>query len=125
MEKTLFEQMGEPYTRVDDYYLPALALPAQKENKPIDFGDNVTNSILQKNKKTHYTILLISDELSDYFADIDEQTRNMFSWLVKEYANSQGVTEQLKTTKPVDRVQRINDIRSSVEEITNAEQTFK
>lgn len=31
MEKTLFEQMGGTYTKVGDYYLPALALPAEKE----------------------------------------------------------------------------------------------
>lgn len=31
MEKTLFEQMGGTYTKVSDYYLPALALPAEKE----------------------------------------------------------------------------------------------
>ena len=31
MEKTLFEQMGEAYTRVGAYYLSALALPAEKE----------------------------------------------------------------------------------------------
>ena len=31
MEKTLFEQMGGTYTKVGDYYLPVLALPAEKE----------------------------------------------------------------------------------------------
>lgn len=35
MEKTVFEQMGETYTRVGDYSLPAFVLPAKKEDKPI------------------------------------------------------------------------------------------
>jgi len=32
MEKPLFEQMCGTYTRVGDYYLPALTLPTKKEN---------------------------------------------------------------------------------------------
>ena len=32
MEKPLFEQMGGTYTKIGDYYLPALALPTEKEN---------------------------------------------------------------------------------------------
>ncbi len=32
MEKPLFEQMGGTYTKIGDYYLPALTLPTEKEN---------------------------------------------------------------------------------------------
>ena len=44
MEKTLFEQMGGTYTRVGDYYLPALALPAEKESISA-YGDRDMQSI--------------------------------------------------------------------------------
>ena len=44
MEKPLFEQMGETFKRVDDYYLPALTLPPEKENISV-YGDRDMQSI--------------------------------------------------------------------------------
>ena len=44
MEKPLFEQMGGTYTRVGDYYLPALTLPTEKENISV-YGDRDMQSI--------------------------------------------------------------------------------
>ena len=54
--------------------------------------------------------LLTTCKLDSYLADIDEQAENMFSRLMKEYANRQSVAEQIKTTKSLDWIQKINNI---------------
>ncbi len=56
-----------------------------------------------------------------YLAEIDEQAKDMFFRLVKEYAGKQRVTEQLKADKPLEWVQKMNNIRSIVEEVINTE----
>lgn len=45
----------------------------------------------------------------------------MFFRLVKEYADRQGVTEQLKADKPLEWVQKMNNICNAVEEVVNTE----
>ena len=65
--------------------------------------------------------LMTSGKLNSYLADIDEQAKEMFSRLVKEYAYRQGVTEQLKANKPLERVQKMNNIRNTVNEVINTE----
>lgn len=65
--------------------------------------------------------LMTSGKLNSYLADIDEQAKEMFSRLVKEYAYRQGVTEQLKANKPLEWVQKMNNIRNTVNEVINTE----
>ena len=45
----------------------------------------------------------------------------MFSRLVKEYADKQGVTEQLKAENQLEWVGNMNNIRSSAVEIIDVE----
>ena len=45
----------------------------------------------------------------------------MFSRLVKEYADKQGVTEQLKAENALEWVGRMNNIRACAMEIVNEE----
>lgn len=68
-----------------------------------------------------YTTLLISGKLNGYLADIDEQAGEMFSRLVKQMAEREGVTEQLKADNQLEWVQNINNIRSRATEIVNTE----
>ena len=63
----------------------------------------------------------ISGRLNSYLADIDEQAEEMFSRLVKQMTECEGVTEQLKTDNQMEWVGRMNNIRSRAMEIVNAE----
>ena len=65
--------------------------------------------------------MLTNGRLNEYLAEIDKQAKDMFFRLVKEYADRQGVTEQLKADKPLEWVQRMNNIRNAVGEVVNAE----
>ena len=76
---------------------------------------------LKEYHRLTYTNLLTNGRLNEYLAEIDKQAKDMFFRLVKEYADRQGVTEQLKADKPLEWVQRMNNIRNAVGEIVNAE----
>lgn len=121
MEKQIYnEQTGIGYTLQGDYYLPDLTLPEQ-EDKPIGLWGQRHARHLKQNHKVLYMNLLTSGKLNSYLADIDEQAENMFSRLVKQMAEREGVTEQLKADDQMEWVARMNNIRSRATEIVNNE----
>ncbi len=78
-----------------DYYIPCLALPNEEQVEIGVWGQRHSRYIKQHHK-VRYTNLLTSGKLTDYLADIDEQAEDMFFRLVKQIAEREGVTEQLK-----------------------------
>ena len=104
------------YAKQGDYYLPELALLPEEE-KPIGIWGKRHLRYLKENKQLVYINLLTSGRLNEYLASVDEQAENMFSRLVKEYADRQGVTEQLKEENQLEWVGKINNIRSCVREV--------
>lgn len=74
---------------------------------------------LKEHKRLIYLNLLTSGRLNGYLANVDEQAENMFSRLIKEYADRQGVTEQLKAENQLEWVGRMNNIQACVREIVN------
>ena len=69
--------------------------------------------------KVLYSELLISGKLNDYLADINEQAEEMFSRLVKQLAEKEGVTEAIKAENQLLWVQRMNSIRNTAMEIVS------
>lgn len=120
MAKTIFEEMGGTYTKTGDYILPNLTLPPE-EKRHIGVWRQRHKRYLREHKRATYTTLLTSGKLSSYLADIDEQAEEMFSRLVNEYADRQGVTEQLKAENQLEWVQKMNSIRNRAVEIVNTE----
>lgn len=108
------------YTMQGDYLLPNLTLPEQK-NKEIGIWGQRHKRYLLNHHKVRYYNLLTSCKLVNYFADIDEQAENMYQLLVKQLAEKEGVTEQLKAEKPILWVQQMNNIQNRAREIVNAE----
>ena len=118
MEKTIFEQMNGTYTQQGDYYLPDLACPNEKE-EPIGIWGQRHLRYLKQHRKVLYYNLLTSGKLIDYLVDIDKQAEVMFSQLVKQMAECEDVTEQLKADNQMEWVARMNNIRNRVTEIVN------
>ena len=121
MTKTLFEQLGGTYTQVGDYLLPDLSLPAEKETGNIGVWALRHKRYLKQHHKVLYYNLLTSGKLHSHLADIEEQAQQLFLRLVKEYAEKEGVTEQLKSTDQMAWVRRMNNIRNRAAEIVNNE----
>ena len=121
MTKTIFEEMGGVYVRKGDYLLPCLSLPTEKENKPIGVWGQRHLRYLKQHRKAFYTNLLTSGKLNSYLADIDKQAEDMFLRLVKQMAEREGVTEQLKADNQIEWVGQMNNIRNRAMEIVNHE----
>ena len=67
-----------------------------------------------------YATLLTGGKLNGYLADIDRQAGELFSRLVKQLAEKENVTENLKAENQMLWVQKMNNIRNRVNEIVNA-----
>lgn len=115
------ENNGLWYELQGDYYIPCLALPAEKGNKPIGLWGQRHKRYLQEYKKAFYTSLLTSGKLNSYLVDINEQAQDMMLRLVAQIADREGVTEQLKADNPMLWIGRMNEIQARAREIVNAE----
>ncbi len=76
---------------------------------------------IKEHKQFIYLNLLTSGRLNEYLASVDEQAEDMFSRLVREYAERKGVTEQLKAENQILWVQKMNNIRACVREVVERE----
>ena len=121
MANTIFEQTGGTYTQVGDYMLPDL-LPAEEEKKAnIGAWAMKHKRYLKQNHKVHYYNLLTSGKLNLYLADIEQQAQQLFLRLVKDFAEKENVTEELKATDMMLWVRNMNNIRNRATEIVCAE----
>ena len=119
MTDTLFEQLGGTYTQTGDYLLPDLSLPAEKEPGNVGVWALRHKRYLKQHHKVLYYSLLTSGKLHSHLADIEEQAQQLFLRLVKELAEKEGVTEQLKAADQMAWVRKMNNIRECVKEIIN------
>lgn len=123
MAKTIFEQMDGTYTMQGDYCLPNLILPG-KDERPIGVWGQRRLWYLKQHHKILYCNLLTTGKLYSHLADVEEEAQSLFLRLVKEYAEREGVTEQLKAENPMEWVRRINNIRERATEVINAKVLF-
>ena len=123
MAKTIFEQMGGTYTTQGDYSLPNITLPAE-EKRPIGVWGQRRLGYLKQHHKILYYNLLTSGKLNSHLADTEEQAKELFLRRVKELAEKEGVTEQLKSADQMAWVQNMNSIRSRATEVVNLEVVF-
>ena len=125
MEKHIYnEQNGLWYELQGDYYLPCLKLPEEPEVHIGIWGQR-HRRYLKSHRRALYTSLLASGKLNGYLADIDRLAEDMYSRLVKQMAEAEGVNEELKSTDQMVWVQRMNNIRNRVSEIISEELIYR
>lgn len=115
MEKFITdERTGLQYELVGDYYL--IAGEDEPEGRPIGIWGQRHLRYIRKHKVGLYAELLTTGKLNDYLADLNEQAEAMFSRLVKQLSEKEGVTEALKAESQMLWVGRMNNIRSAAME---------
>ena len=124
MAKTIFEEMGGTYTQVGDYLLPDLKLP-EEEQQPIGVWGQRHWRYLKEHRRATYATLLTSGKLNGYLANIDRQAEELFSRLVKQMAEAEGITEHLKADNQMEWVRRMNNLRNRAMEIVNSELIYR
>ena len=124
MEKYIYnEQNGLWYELQGDYYIPCLILD-KEDAQPIGMWGRKHLRYIKQHHRALYTTLLISGKLNSHLAQIDNRATEMFDRLVKQLAEKEGITEQLKAQDPMAWVGAMNNIRNTAEEIVNAEVIF-
>ena len=113
---------GLDYVLTDNYYLPALRLP--EDRRPIGRWGRLHKEYLKSCRPLLYNELLLSGRLQTILADLDEQAAERCRLIVRQMAQTEGITEELKASDPVRWVQAMNSIRSRAEEIIQAEMIY-
>ena len=117
MEKYKYDESnGLWYELQGNYYLPCLKL---SEEEPVHIGiwGQRHLNYLRENKRVLLSNLQISGKLNIYLADIDKQAEEMCSRLVKQMADREDITEQLKAENQMEWVRQMNNIRIRTNEI--------
>ena len=111
-EKTKIE-----YVRVGDYYIPNLTLPKPRRTGNIGKYGRLKLNYMKKHNIPEYTEMLLNNELNNYLLDIEDECKNKVETLIKQIAESENVTEELKANNQLVWVGKMNSIKQSAEEI--------
>lgn len=122
MEKYITdERTGLKYELVGDYYLIAEDDEPDEEQKPIGIWGRRHHEFIRHNKRITLSSLQISGKLNDYLADIDRQAEEMFELLTNQYAELEGITEELKAKNQMEWARQMNNIKERVIDVVNDE----
>ena len=104
------------YRKIGDYYVPNLIAPNMKDFKIGKYG-KMRLRYLKENKKAEYTVLLIENKLQEHLMEMDKTANARFELLMKQFAEKENITEELKATNQMEWVGKMNAIKNAVEEI--------
>ena len=116
MKKQIYdEKNGMSYTLHGDYYLPDLVL---NEEEPI-YGKYgmLRKQFLKEHRSARYQSLLLTGKLNEHLNQTEQEAREQVEMLMKQMAEKQGVTEELKVQDQMKWVRLMNNIKASAEEI--------
>ena len=117
------EESGIDYTLRGEYYLPNLSLPAEEEISIGVWGQRHAE-FLKNHQRGVYNEFLVRGKLQRYLAQIDRDAQEMFDLLVRQLAEQECVTEQLKAENQMEWISKINSIRNRATEIVNHELSY-
>ena len=121
MDKYIYdEKNGLWYELQGDYYLPCLKLPKEESRHIGVWGQRHLRYLKQYHKVRYYN-LLTSGKLNGYLSDLDKQAEEIFSRLVEQMAEREGVTEKLKADNQMKWIGKMNNIRNRAMETVNKE----
>ena len=72
---------------------------------------------LKKNKKAEYTILFIENKLQNHLIEINKIATERVNLIIKQLAEKENITENLKETDQLKWVGIMNNIKNCAEEI--------
>ena len=116
MEKSIFEALGGSYTMVGGYRLPNLIAGEPRQLFIGKYG-RMRRRYLKEHRPVLYTNLLTTGKLDRHLAEIDEACEKQMELLIKQMAQREGITEELKASDQLEWVRCMNSIRDRAEEI--------
>ena len=113
------ERTGLEYELCGDYYI--IADEDEPEYEPIGVWGQRHLNYIQKHCKPFYNKMLNEHKLYDYLLQLDHDAEDMFNLLIKQLAERESITEQLKKSNQMEWVGRMNNIRQRATETVNSE----
>ena len=71
---------------------------------------------LKKKSPTVINVMRMKGTLEQYLTDLNRDTQETYDLLIRQYAEIEGVTEDLKHSDQMEYARRMNSIRNRVEE---------
>ena len=115
--------MNINYTKKGDYLLPDLILE-DKERFSIGKYGLLRLNYIKKYKLGLYFDLLVNDKLDEYLHNIDTTVMEMVQKLIKELAEKENITEELKSSNQMLWIDKMNNIKAIAEEIVLKEYIY-
>lgn len=112
--KSLSKELDGTYHQEGDYFLPDLSLP---ETTSVGIWGQRRKHYLKAQREPLYNTLFLSGKLDVHLIAVDTQAEAMLFQLVKQMAEQEGVTEQLKAKNQMEWVRQMNNIRSRGEKV--------
>lgn len=116
-ERFIDERNRIEYIRKGDYYFPNLIDSASVKANELGKYGKLRLKYLLEHKKIEYTILWVENKLRNHLLEIDKTANERFNLLMKQFAEKENITEELKANNQLEWVSSMNSIKNRVEEI--------
>ena len=116
-ERYINENTGIEYVLKGDYYVPNLVLTGTEKDITLGKYGRMRARFLRENKNAEYTILLMENKLQEHLLEVDETANVRLNLIIKQLAERENVTEELKATNQMEWVKCMNNIKNCAEEI--------
>ena len=108
------------YVLVGDYYIPAIEL-SKNDDRPIGKWGRMHRAYLEETNPLLLNHLILTGKLHIYLANLNEQAQSRYRHLVRQMAENEGITEDLKRQSQWVLVKAMNSVASRAEEIIKSE----
>lgn len=115
------ERTGIEYNLVGDYYVPNLVLPRPRRTVNIGRYGRLRLNYLKEHHRAEYTLMCINNELTSHLLDVEDECKAKVEMLIKQIAEKENITEELKANNQMEWVQSMNNIKNRAEEIVFSE----
>jgi len=103
------------YKRCGDYLIPDLTLNA-KDYLPLGKYGRMRERYLREHRHLLYSTILLGGRLDDHLHEIDAAAQKRMDQLMRQMAETAGISEELKAHDPMRWVCEMNSIKAQAEE---------
>lgn len=103
-----------------DYYIPVIE-PPESDDRPIGKWERMHQAYLEETNPLLLNRPILTDKLYTYLTDLDEQARESYLLIIRQMAQKEDLTGNLKRQSQWVWVKAMNSIASRAEEIVKSE----